>query len=204
MYRQSYLTLILLLFLSTLLFCQDETIILPEPPDSEKLNQVYAISPGIWMPDSMNEKDEKDALKKYDESTRKYLNILKEYDKQKYFQYLNQGRYQLFNLSEDFAHFSSRNDRSKKIHELDIQTVALGAKYQKVNDAEKARVKEELKKKVNELFELKESERKEEYEQLRKKLDELKETLEERQKFREEIVKRKMEELIGESKHIRW
>jgi len=204
--RQKYFfTFIFLFSLSGLLFSQDVIVTPPEPEEKAgSLEGVYNLSTTGWFSDSMNAKDEKESLKKFSEATQKYLEVLKNNSKQKYYQYLNQGRFQLYTTSEDFAYYSNQNERSKKILELDIQTDALGTQYQKANDAEKAKLKDELKKKLYELFELKESERKEEYERLREKLDKLKETLNERQKFKDEIVKRKMEELIGESKHIRW
>ncbi len=201
MFRKFNFTLVFLISFSTFLFCQEE----PTPPEEEETSHhTYVIGPGMFLQDSLSESDEKEILEQYTENAKKYLNILKEYNKQEYYQYLNNNRFNLYNIAEDYSSFSSKNERAKKILELDIQTEALGAKYQKVNDAEKAKVKDELKKRLVELFELKEIERKEEYENLRKKLDELKETLNERQKFKEEIVKRKLEELIGESKHIRW
>ncbi len=201
MIRKFNFLLVFLISLTSFLFCQEEPLI---PEEIEETPHAYVIGPGIVFPDSLSESDEKEILKQYTENAKKYLQILKEYNKQEYYQYLNRNRFNLYNIAETYSSFSSKNERAKKILELDIQTEALGAKYQKVKDSDKTKVKEELKKNLYELFELKESERKEEYEQLRKKLDELKETLEERQKFREEIVKRKMEELIGESKHIRW
>ncbi len=205
MHRKYFLTIFFLISLTGFSFSQDVIITTPPSPDEiEAPEGEYGIATTGWFHDSLSAKDEKEALNKFTEATQKYLEVLKKNSKDKYYQYLRQGRYQLFSTSEDFTYFSNQNERSKKILELDIQTDALGAQYQKASDAEKAKLKDDLKKKLYELFELKESDRKEEYERLREKLDKLKETLNERQKFKDEIVKRKMEELIGESKHIRW
>ncbi len=205
MHRKYFLTIFFIISVPGVLFSQD--VIIASPEHSEEIaipGGEYNISSTGWFSDSLSAKEEKESLKKFGEATQKYLEVLKKNNKRKYYQYLNQGRFQLYSTSEDFAYISNQNERSKKILELDIQTDALGAQYQKASDAEKAKLKDDLKKKLYELFELKESDRKEEYERLREKLDKLKETLNERQKFKDEIVKRKMEELIGESKHIRW
>lgn len=76
----------------------------------------------------------------------------------------------------------------------------MAAKYQKAGDSERDKIKSELQRNLNELFDRREIERKKEVE----KLAELKKALGVRSNNKEEIIKRRMQELLGETKYLRW
>lgn len=166
----------------------------------EKELPVAPVIPGF----EISEQQEKETLSKLNEKLRKELEAVKRLNKYKY----NELLHNLYFRNMEFPIFSERDkksrERSKKIVELEVETETLGIKYQNDKTGEKQKLKEELRNKLSELFELRESERKEEFEDLEKRLNELRESLTERRKNKEEIVKNRMRELTGEEKNLRW
>lgn len=181
-------TIIIIILLSSVIISQEKEV----PPVPE--------IPGF----EVSEQQEKESLSKLNERLRKQLEDVKRLNKFKY----NEMLHNLYFRSMDFPVFSENDkksrERSKKIMELEIDTEALGVKYQSEKGGDKQKIKDELRVKLNDLFELRESERKEEFESLEKRLNELRESLSERRKNKDEIVKNRMRELTGEEKHMRW
>jgi hypothetical protein len=166
----------------------------PEAPEIPQFNFKFELSPS----------QEKELLKDIMPKLKKELEGIKKLNKMKYFTLLQDLHFR--NL--DIPFFGKRNkeaiERSRKIGELEVETESLGLKYQNADKPDKSTIKTDLKNKLNELFELRESNRKEEVGQLENRLSELKKTLQERRENKEEIVKKRMLELLGESKNIEW
>lgn len=166
----------------------------PEAPEIPQFNFKFELSPS----------QEKELLKDIMPKLKKELEGIKKLNKMKYFSLLQDLHFR--NL--DIPFFGKRNkeaiERAKKISELEVATESLGLKYQNADKSDKSTIKADLKNKLNELFELRESNRKEEVGELENRLSELKKTLQERRDNKEEIVKKRMLELLGESKNIEW
>jgi len=167
---------------------------------SQEKKRTAPLIPGF----EVSEQEEKDRLSKLSEKLRKELEQVKKLNKYKYNEMLQNMYFRGLDLPV-FSELDKRNrERAKKIMELELETEALGVKYQNDKTAEKQKIREELRTKLSELFELRETERKEEFESLEKRLNELRESLSERRKNKEEIVKNRLNELTGEEKHLRW
>jgi len=66
------------------------------------------------------------------------------------------------------------------------------------------RTAEQIRKRLSELFDLREESKKEEIRKLQKQIDELEKKLRERQKNKKQIVDSRLKELIGEPSNLRW
>ena len=155
-------------------------------------------------PYQVTAKEEKEYLSKFNEQIRKQLEEIKKMDKYKYAELLRDAYFKnmelpLFNKTDKEA-----RERDRKIIELEISSENLGLKYQNDSTGNRQKIKQELRNKLNELFELREKERKLEFENLENRLNELRETLEDRRKNKDEIVKNRLLELTGEEKHLKW
>ncbi|MGE5681773.1 MAG: hypothetical protein ACM34K_12920 [Bacillota bacterium] len=135
---------------------------------------------------------------------KKELEEIKKLNKIKYFDILKDLHFE--NLNGPFFGKMDKEavERMRKVSELEVETESLGLKYQNANKADKEKMKSELKNKLNELFELKETNRKQEVEHLEKRLSELRKSLQERRDNKDEIVRKRMMELTGESKNMEW
>ncbi len=188
--------------LSGMVFAQDDVTV-PTPPPEPFIGTGF---------NYMSQQDEQEALKKVPANLRDDLEFIKKNNKSKYYQLLQDVRFKRFFNSyttgaSAFYIDENRNkdkDTFSKENELNIQSEVLAIKYKTADASNKQNIKNQLKAKLSELFELKEKSRKDEVAQLEKKLVELKKNLDLRNSHKDEIIIRKMEEMLGESRIYRW
>ncbi len=187
--------LILLMLLSSLTIAQKKPELrippLPEP-------EVMA------TPSLLDTNTENQYLKSLNNMLRMKLNKIKRFDKKAY-QRLLQKSY--FN-SMDIPFFNSfdqkRQKMKRKISSLEIETTSLAMSYKNDTNADKVKIKKELKEKLGELFLIKEKNKEQDVERLEKRLNDLKKSLTVRSKHKDEIIKRRLNQLIGEAKYLDW
>jgi len=193
-----FLAFMLFLFLGSTLYSQEVKIPNPPPPPPN--------APDWSFFSKMSKEQEQKILQKYSEKLKQSLKVLKRLNEKKYYEILRKRQFD--NLMIPFPFNSEENkeqiEREKKINELEILTETLGAKYQSSNKAEKQTIKNKLRRKLEELFTLKEAARKKEVEELKHKLSKLEKALNLRMKNKDKIIKRRLEELIGEEDYLEW
>ena len=196
---KSFLMLILFLIFVSTLYPQEVKI--PKPPKPPTPN-----APGWNFFSKMSKEQEQKVLHKYSEQLQRSLKELKRLNEKKYYEILRKRQFD--NLMIPFPFMDDENkeqiEREKKINELEVITETLGAKYQSSDKTEKQTIRNELRRKLSELFELKEVNRKKEVEKLKQKLKKLEKALTVRMKNKDEIIKRRLEELIGEEDYLDW
>ena len=97
-----------------------------------------------------------------------------------------------------------RYDRVAEERTLDGNSRALARKFRTAEGAGKERIREEVKKILDQIFDLRQANRVLEIERLEKKLEELKSNNLERLKNKDEILKRRLMALLGEDKGLEW
>ena len=191
------LEFIVFIFLGSILYSQE--LNKPKAPPPPKLPDMSFFS-------KMSKEQEQKVLQKYSEQLQRSLKELKRLNEKKYYEILRKRQFD--NLMIPFSFTDDENkeqiEREKKINELEVLTETLGAKYQSSDKTEKQTIRNELRRKLSELFELKEVNRKKEVEKLKQKLKKLEKALTVRMKNKDEIIKRRLEELIGEEDYLDW
>ena len=179
--------LIILIFSAGLTFAQKKPGPPPPPP-----------------PIPLNKQAENQFLKSINNMLKEKLFNIKKYDRKTYERLLQKS---YFN-SMDFPFFNSfdkkRQEIKNKISTLDIETNSLALSYKNDSNVDKSKIKEKLRNKLNELFDLKELTKKQDVERLEKRLKTLKHSLAVRSKNKDEIIKRRLNQLIGEEKYMDW
>jgi len=203
--KKLFQAILALLFTAQFVSAQIEVPDAPEPP-------AYLDSEGIFFGNQkVSPEEEKEFLEKLPANLRNQVESIKKIDEKKYNQlirkYKMKSRY--WSLAElEFGlqskTRSKRKERDKKIYELDLRTEVLGVKYTNANSADKAKIKQELKTSLSELFELREQKRQEEVKSLESRLAELKQKLKIRKENKNEIIDRRIQELIGQNKYLEW
>ena len=182
--------LIILIFSAGLTFAQKN----PGPPPP----------PPPMPPKLFNKQAENQFLKSINNMLKEKLFNIKKYDRKTYERLLQKS---YFN-SMDFPFFNSfdkkRQEIKNKISTLDIETNSLALSYKNDSNVDKSKIKEKLRNKLNELFDLKELTKKQDVERLEKRLKTLKHSLAVRSKNKDEIIKRRLNQLIGEEKYMDW
>ena len=98
-----------------------------------------------------------------------------------------------------------RYSRVGEERKLESKSQALVRKMKATEDEEeKLRLRPEIERILNQVFDLRQSNRQMEIERLEKKLSELKENNQKRLASKEEILKRRLTELLGEEKGLEW
>ena len=179
--------LIILIFSAGLTFAQKKPG--PPPPPPPKL---------------FNKQVENQYLKSLNKALKKKLFNIKKYDRKAYERLLRRSHFN----SMDFPFFNSFNQKGRelknKISALEIETTLLALKYKNDSTVDKSKIKEKLRNKLNELFDLKEQTKKQDVERLEKRLKSLKHSLSVRSKNKDKIVNRRLNQLIGEDKYLDW
>jgi len=80
----------------------------------------------------------------------------------------------------------------------------LGIRYEHADESEKPKIINDLKSKLNQLFDIKEKARSLEVEFLEQELAQLKEALKVRKSNKSEIINRRLNELIGKGDYLDW
>ena len=192
---------IILVFSFTLLmvnsaFAQTVTI----KPDAPK---VFKDAKGLYSLFKLTEEQEKEYLKNVDAETKEYLKIIKENDESRYYQLLKEYNYNNMRFPV-FSNIDNRDKSGEEILNYEIMVEALAAKYKKATGNDKSNIKQELEKRLTNLFDLKEKSREKEVKELEARLDELKKKMKLRQNNKSTIIKRRVEELLGEDEYLEW
>ncbi|MBU1096728.1 MAG: hypothetical protein KKB34_09635 [Bacteroidetes bacterium] len=152
----------------------------------------------------LSEKEENEYLKNISEPVKAQLKIIKENNKNRYHDFLREYYYR--NMKFPALHRSEKQMRQneKDVIENEILLESLAIKYKKSKAGEKEKIKNDLEKSLNKLFDLKEGLRENEVKELEKRLQELKEKLNIRQKNKSTIIRRRIDELLGDDKYLDW
>ena len=190
-------SIILILTFAQISFGQTSgtTPVPPEPPKFDFEFQDF---------NNMSEHEEKQLLKNIKEDLQKELKFIKNFKKDKYFDFLRESQFKNLEIPFMVKREKEQYEREKKIFELEIKTEALASKYEAANRTEKEKIKNELRQKIGDLFIEKEEERKSHVAELEKELSELKKSLEVRMKSKNEIISRRVQELINEDRYLDW
>jgi len=186
--------LIITVFVAGNLFAQDY---LPKPP---KVSKITGYS-------KVDVQDENELLKKLPPDLKADLLKVKEVDKERYEELLEQTSYNSFDMYTGFMEASEKErfQTDRKIEEMEVRTEALGIRYEhSSSESEKQKIVSDLKGVLNQLFDMKEKSRSFEVEMLEKELKQLKESLNVRKQSKDEIINRRLNELIGKGDYLDW
>lgn len=186
--------LIITVFIAGNLFAQDYD---PKPP---KVPEVTSFS-------RRNVQDENELLKKLPPELKADLLKVKEVDKERYEELLEQTSYNSFDMYTGFMESTEKErfQTDRKIEEMEVRTEALGIRYEhSSSESEKQKIVADLKTVLNDLFDMKEKSRSIEVEMLEKELKQLKESLKVRKQSKTEIINRRLNELIGKGDYLDW
>lgn len=174
-------------------FSQEVEVELPTPP-----------TVSYWQ--QLDEGNEKEILAKLPEELKRDLLKVKEVDEDRYRELLMEssfGGYDVyFGYMEEFE--KKRYETEKKVQQLEVQTEALGIRYEHAGENEKSELVNRLRQKLEDLFEMKEKSRAYNVEMLERELAELKESLTIRKQNKKEIINRRLNELIGKGDYLDW
>lgn len=152
----------------------------------------------------LSKEDEQELLTNLRKELRNDLKIIKGVNKERYIDFLRESQYKNMRIPFIGKHEKAIHERERKIFEAEIKAEALAAKYEKANQAEKEKIKSQLRQELNKLFVEKEERRKQEVEALQKELVELKKSLAARQKNQKQIIERRIQELLDEDQYLDW
>jgi len=179
---------------TSVLHAQDEYIKAPREPRIIGYNKV-------------DEQDEKEILNKLSSELKAELLKVKEVDKERYQDLLQEMSFSGYEMYGGFMETSEkeRYQTDKQIEEMEVRTEALGVRYEhSTSENEKQKIISDLKSVLNQLFDLKEKSRSLEVEQLEKELKQLRESLNVRKQSKNEIINRRLNELIGKGDYLDW
>ena len=189
-YLKYLVIIVILLNLPTILFAQEDPDLPPPPP------------PPYF---ELSSEDEQEYLKNIDSDLKLKLQQIKQFNQQKYVEYLQELRWRGMELS--YMHMGKEKEmikREQQIVEYNILTESLAIEYQKASSAEKEKIKKELEKNLNNLFDLKEMQRESEVKVLEAEIKKLKQKIASRKNNKSTIIRRRTEELLGEEKYLDW
>ena len=152
----------------------------------------------------MNSADEKELLKNLKEELKRELKAIKEVDKEKYFDFLRESQYKNMRIPFISKREKAMYERERKIFESEVKAEALAAKYEKANQTQRNKIKEQLRSALNNLFEEKEKRREDEVKELENELKELRKSLAVRQKNKKNIIERRIQDLLDEDQYLDW
>ena len=174
-----------------------EAPVTPEPPEYDfEFN--FQNFPG------MTEKDEEELLKNLNKDLREELKVIKDFNKQKYFEFLRESQFKSIKIPFIVKRERVLHELERKIFEAEVKTESLAAKYEMAKENDKRKIKEELRNELGKHYNQKEKRRKKVVEVLEKELAELKQSLEARQKNKKVIIERRLQELIDEEQYLDW
>ena len=194
-----YFLLVMFLFSLNAGYAQNEPAA-PEPPEPPEFEFDFDFKdfPG------MSEKDEQELLKNLNKTLREELKVIKDVNLNKYFEFLRESQFKNMKIPFVVKREKVMHEIERKIFEAEVKSEALAAKYEKANENEKRKLKEDLRKELGTLFDQKEERRKQEVEILQNELTELKKSLEARQKNKKVIIDRRLQELLDEDQYLDW
>jgi len=194
-----YFSLIVLLtFVVNTNYSQDGPEI-PEPAEPPELDFEFD-----FQNFDMSEEDEKELLENLNKTLRDELKIIKDFNKNKYFEFLRESQFKNMKLPFVVKRERDLHETERKIFEAEVKTESLAAKYEMAKESEKRKIKEELRNELGKLFDQKEERREQEVKILENELKELKNSLAARQKNKNVIIERRLQELLDEDEYLEW
>ena len=196
---KNVLIIAIIIFITQVIYAQDEPIA-PEPPEHPEFEFDF----NFERFHQLSEEDEKELLKNLNTVLKEELKVIKNFNKQKYFDLLRESQFKNIKIPFIAKHEKIMHEREKKIFELEVKTQSLAAKYETANQADKSKIKKELKNELSKLFDEKEERRKQEIKVLENELKDLQNSLAARQKNKLVIIERRMQELLDEDQYLDW
>ena len=194
-----YYIIAILVLLTQLTFAQKE-VELPEEPEVPEHEFEFDFQEFI----KMSKADEQELLKNLKKELQNDLKIIKTVNKERYIDFLRESQYKNMRIPFIGKHEKAIHERERKIFEAEIKAEALAAKYETASQAEKEKIKSQLREELNKLFVEKEERRKQEVEALQNELVELKKSLATRQNNQKQIIERRIQELLDEDQYLDW
>lgn len=186
-----------LLFAATGLIVAQEV---PEPP-APVFREFHE---GKFLEAEMK-KNESHYLKQLSKELSAELKSIKSLDEEQYFELLRDSYY------SSLGHMYFENEEEKKImeletkiNELEMRSEILGIRYTKDKKANKKKIEDELLVILNSLFDSKEAQRKDNIKRIVLELEELKKSINVRKNHKDEIVKQRLRELLDQDEYLDW
>lgn len=152
----------------------------------------------------INAEDEKELLKNLREELKRELIVIKEVDKEKYFDLLRESQFKNMRIPFMAKREKVMHERERKIFEAEVKAEALSVKYEKASQSKRNSIKNELRSALNNLFDEKERRREDEVKELENELKELRKSLAVRQKNKNNIIERRIQDLLDEDEYLEW
>jgi len=189
---------------------EDSSIVRPDVGGGRGFGFGGSIKPGIG-PKKMKaskvfnreiaENNVLEIIKKNDELLYKKVLDLKKKDPVKY-GYFIKIAFNMFAMSKDFEGDLDKDITRGISLEWDIRE--LSEVYNKSSEADKAKIKNEIKTKLNEIFDIRTRIMELRVKRVEKRLDELKNNISERKKNKQAIVNERLDRVLGNKKYMNW
>ncbi len=174
---------------------------IPKPPKPPKINFNFDFGDVF----KMKPEEEKEIFSKLKPNLKNQLSVIKKYNKNQYFRLLRESQYKYMDFPFSSSEEQLKRANNEKIFELEVTSKAMVVKYQNSkNSSKKTKLKTQLIKTLNKLFDLKEENRRNEVKDLEQELKELRKSLRIRMENKDEIIKRRVQELLGEDDYLEW
>ena len=166
--------------------------------DGSVAPRVYGVAVG--------EQDEKIILESLPPELKNELLKIKELDAERYQELLRETSYTRYEVYAGYmeSYERKRYETERHVRELELFTEAISVRYEHANDKEKPKIINDLKSKLDQLFDMKEKARSLEVEFLEQELAQLKESLKVRKSNKGDIINRRLNELIGKGDYLDW
>lgn len=133
------------------------------------------------------------------------LLLLKASRPERYWAFLSRAFREMRYLEDLKEKDPERYERVFQEKKLEREAWNLSRQYRQTeDDKEKARLKEELKSLLDQVFDFRQMNRQEEIEKLEKRLAELKENNQKRLANKDEIIQRRLKQMLGDEKGMEW
>lgn len=196
---KNILLITIIFFTTQVIFAQDDPKA-PEPPEPPEFEFDFDFE----RFHQLSEEDEKELLKNLNKILKDELKVIKNFNKQKYFELLRESQFKHMKLPFMEKHEKVMHERERTIFELEVKAEALAAKYEMANETDKTSIKNKLRNELSQLFDEKEKRRKEEIQILENQLKDLQKSLAARQKNKEVIIDRRIQDLLDEEQYLDW
>lgn len=197
------ISLVIFIFLTQLCYGQDNPKAPKEPKEPYNI-KVPEFEFDFQNFNNLSKKEEKELLKNLKKDLRDELELIKNVNKERYFDFLRESQFKNIRVPFIAKREKLMIEKENKIFELEVKTEALAVKYKKASEANRNKIKRELRQELESLFKEKEERRKQEVEELEEELKELKKSLAIRQQNKDKIIERRMQELLDEDEYLEW
>ncbi len=152
----------------------------------------------------LSKKQEQFILQRLNSKIRSELQYIKSVEEERYWELLRESQFRGFEFPFIDKRDKEIHERNKQILENEIITESLALKYEKSSASERGKIKTELMKTLNILFDLKEEEKRMQVRMLENELKELKQKLSVRAKNKSKIIELRFNELTDTGEYLEW